>query len=250
MVRRRAHRAPLALAALVTCAAVGPAAAQDLPTLLAAGRANGRDLATARARADQASATAALARAPLWPTLTVAGGYTRNQHASIVPLGDAPLTIVPLDQLGATATLTVPLLDLAARAPRSRSRSPTARSPPPSSRWPSGPAIASSSAPTTPGSAAPPRRPRRSTRGRSRSTTWRWSSAGPRPSSRRRSTSPGPRPRSPTPTPPSLAPGWWSPTRPQLATATGAPPVGPPPALPVDDRRRGAAGLVAGRRRR
>lgn len=115
MVRRRAHRAPLALAALVTCAAIGPAAAQDLPTLLAAGRANGRDLATARARADQASATAALARAPLWPTLTVAGGYTRNQHASIVPLGDAPLTIVPLDQLGATATLTVPLLDLAAR---------------------------------------------------------------------------------------------------------------------------------------
>ncbi|MBK7073100.1 MAG: TolC family protein [Myxococcales bacterium] len=107
--------AAAALLALLIVAGPAPAAAQELPTLLAAGRAHGRELATAAALADQADAAAALTRAPLWPTLTVGAGYTRNQHASEVPLGDAPLTIVPLDQLDATASLTVPLLDLAAR---------------------------------------------------------------------------------------------------------------------------------------
>ncbi|MBK9030573.1 MAG: TolC family protein [Myxococcales bacterium] len=105
-----------ALAALALVAATaGPARAERLAELLAAGRRHGRELAEAEATAAVADAATELARAPLWPTLTVGLGYTRNQHASIVPLGAEPLTIVPLDQLDATATLTVPLFDLAAR---------------------------------------------------------------------------------------------------------------------------------------
>ncbi|MEZ4400306.1 MAG: TolC family protein [Kofleriaceae bacterium] len=103
------------LVALAASAAPSAARAQSLDELLAAGRRDGLAVAEVRAVADQAAAQAELARAPLWPVLSASAGYTRNQHASVVPLATGSLTIVPLDQLDASASVTVPLLDVGAR---------------------------------------------------------------------------------------------------------------------------------------
>ena len=104
----------LIIAALMA-AGPTPVAADRLAELLVAGRSHGLELAEAEAVAAQAEAATDLARAPLWPTLAVGAGYTRNQHASVVPIAGDELTIVPLDQADVTATLTVPLFDLSAR---------------------------------------------------------------------------------------------------------------------------------------
>lgn len=55
----------------------------------------------------------------LWPRLEARFAYTRNQHDAVVTLPDGDstqrITITPFDQLEASATLTVPILDLGLR---------------------------------------------------------------------------------------------------------------------------------------
>jgi outer membrane protein TolC len=68
----------------------------------------------ARARADEASALARQAAAPLLPTLMAVGSYTRNsdeRRIQFPPLmGGQELTLQPGEQLSATGSLRVPLL--------------------------------------------------------------------------------------------------------------------------------------------
>jgi outer membrane protein TolC len=92
------------------------AAAETLAELLAAGRRSGLELAEARASADVAAAAVDVARAPLWPTLEVGLGYALNQDPASFPLGTETITIVPRHQLDARVALTVPLYDPSARA--------------------------------------------------------------------------------------------------------------------------------------
>jgi len=92
------------------------ATAETLAELLAAGRRSGLDLAEARASADVAAAAVDVARAPLWPTLEVGLGYALNQDPASFPLGTETITIVPRHQLDARVALTVPLYDPSARA--------------------------------------------------------------------------------------------------------------------------------------
>ncbi len=102
----------------VLLAAAPAEALQPLETFLRGAAETGTDNREARANADsqRAQATAALGR--LLPGLSLRGAYTYNQYESAVALptgGDSPqrITIVPQDQLDGTATLTVPLVDLA-----------------------------------------------------------------------------------------------------------------------------------------
>lgn len=102
-------------------ATAAPAVGQTLPELVAAAREHDLGLAETRAESGQRAAELGLAGAALYPSLTVSGGYTRNQTETAVQLpGEAGMpgqraTIVPFDQLQAGVTLAVPLLDLGAR---------------------------------------------------------------------------------------------------------------------------------------
>ena len=113
------HEFLLILGLLAATAA--PVAAQSLPELMAAARDHDLGLAVTRAESGQRAAEVGLAGAGLDPSLTVSGGYTRNQTETVVQLpGEAGMpgqraTIVPFDQLQAGVTLAVPLLDLGAR---------------------------------------------------------------------------------------------------------------------------------------
>lgn len=68
-----------------------------------------------RARADEASAVASQAAAPLLPTLSATGGYTRNSADRMVQfppsMGGQELTLQPMEQLTAAGTLRVPILN-------------------------------------------------------------------------------------------------------------------------------------------
>ncbi len=97
-------------------------ALQPLEEFLRGARASGAENAEARAvrRQSGAEATAALGRA--LPRLSLRGIYTRNQYETAIQLpagGGGPptsVTITPHDQLDGTATLDVPLVDLASFA--------------------------------------------------------------------------------------------------------------------------------------
>lgn len=100
--------------ALGAFALAGRASAlQPLEEFLRGGRTHGADNAEARAAREQlgAEATASLGRA--LPRLSLRGTYVRNEFDTSLPLPGGSQTLTPLDQLDGTATLDVPLVDLA-----------------------------------------------------------------------------------------------------------------------------------------
>jgi outer membrane protein TolC len=100
--------------ALGAFALAGRASAlQPLEEFLRGARTHGADNAEARAAREQlgAEATASLGRA--LPRLSLRGTYVRNEFDARLPLPGGSQTLTPLDQLDGTATLDVPLVDLA-----------------------------------------------------------------------------------------------------------------------------------------
>jgi outer membrane protein TolC len=95
-------------------------ALQPLDGFLRGARTSSTDNAEARAVRRQLAADAALGRA--LPGVSLRGTYTRNQYATTLGLpgvGGGPatsVTVTPHDQLDGTATLDVPLVDLASFA--------------------------------------------------------------------------------------------------------------------------------------
>jgi outer membrane protein TolC len=111
------------LAAALLAYAPASSALQPLEVFLnAAGNAN-TDVLEAKATLQQTDAQADLAWARVLPGLAARGTYTRNQYESTVDLGPVPgappgtpdltVIVVPSYQWDASATLTVPLIDLA-----------------------------------------------------------------------------------------------------------------------------------------
>jgi outer membrane protein TolC len=93
-------------------------ALQPLDEFLRGARSYSVDNAQARATRRQLDATADATLGRALPGLSIRGEYIRNQYESVVslppPSGGAPTpsTLTPYNQLGASATLDVPLLDL------------------------------------------------------------------------------------------------------------------------------------------
>ncbi len=94
-------------------------ALQPLEVFLRGARTSGTDIVEARAARRQlgAEADAALGRA--LPGVSLRGTYTRNELETVVPGAG---TLTPLEQLDGTATLAVPLVDLASFARISAAR--------------------------------------------------------------------------------------------------------------------------------
>ncbi len=110
------------LAAGGVLVAAQASALQPLDEFLRGARTSSADNAEARAIGRQAGADAEGALGRALPRLSLRGAYTRNQYETIIQLpadGGAPattVTITPHDQLDGTATLDVPLVDLASFA--------------------------------------------------------------------------------------------------------------------------------------
>ena len=103
------------VAALPLLLASGSARAlQPLDDFIAASRAGNFDRREAQASAEQRAAEADQARSRLAPSLTARAGYTRNERETTIVQGATTITITPLNQLEATFTLNVPLVDVGA----------------------------------------------------------------------------------------------------------------------------------------
>lgn len=109
-----------ALAPLFFALASAHAAPPELVALMRAARAYDADLQVQEADIAQRRAAIDLDDGALWPRLEARLGYTRNQHDArfVIPdgAGTREVVITPHDQLDATFTLTVPVLDLGRRA--------------------------------------------------------------------------------------------------------------------------------------
>lgn len=118
---RPARTALLRIVVAVAGVAAGPRASalQPLEAFLRGARANATDNAEAKAARTQSSAEADAELGRALPRLTLRGSYTRNQYDSVLALpgaGGGPpttVTLTPLEQLDGSATLDVPLVDLA-----------------------------------------------------------------------------------------------------------------------------------------
>jgi outer membrane protein TolC len=101
--------------------AAAPAVAlQPLEAFVAAARERNPDALEARANLAQQSAQADVALGSRLPGISARGTYTRNQYQSQITLpaqitlpGSSTTTLVPFNQWDGSATLTVPLVDLA-----------------------------------------------------------------------------------------------------------------------------------------
>jgi outer membrane protein TolC len=108
----------VAAGALSLSAVAGPAAAlQPLEAFVTAAQSKNLDNREARATTDQREEEARQAWSRIGPNVVARASYTRNQVNAVLPagslgLGSAPITIVPYDQLDATFTLNVPLVDV------------------------------------------------------------------------------------------------------------------------------------------
>src|SRR5688500_1210410 len=94
-------------------------AQQPLETFLDAARTRALDVRAAEAAVDQARSQVAEARSRLLPSFVAIGRYTHNESevAIQIPTGMGPpreAVITPSDQLDATFTLNVPLIDVPA----------------------------------------------------------------------------------------------------------------------------------------
>ncbi|HEX9400982.1 MAG TPA: TolC family protein [Anaeromyxobacter sp.] len=102
----------LAIAGLTVAAEAS--ALQPLDEFVRGARTSSADNAEARAARTQLRAEADTALGRVLPRLSLRGEYTRNQFESTLQLPDAgAVTITPHHQLDGTATLDVPLVDLA-----------------------------------------------------------------------------------------------------------------------------------------
>src|SRR5712692_4167 len=111
-------RANKLIAALLFAASVlysSPSAAlQPLGQFVASARRRNPDALEATANLSQQQAQADSALGAVLPGVSARGSYTRNQYSSTVDVGlPQPVTIVPKDQWDGSATLKVPLVDLA-----------------------------------------------------------------------------------------------------------------------------------------
>jgi outer membrane protein TolC len=88
-------------------------ALQPLDEFLRGARSANPDLAESQAARRQAGAEQDVALGRALPRLSLRGTYTRNEFESVLVLGSTPVTITPREQLDGTATLEVPLVDLA-----------------------------------------------------------------------------------------------------------------------------------------
>jgi len=115
------HRTFLIVAAIAGAFVALPAptlALQPLSDFVASAQAHNPDALQARASLELEKAQADLARGRVLPGVALAGSYTRNQYGSNITIaepGTPPhtFTITPNDQLNGTATLNVPLVNLA-----------------------------------------------------------------------------------------------------------------------------------------
>ncbi len=104
--------------AAVLLAATPAAALQPLETFVASARDHNPDAQESRAALAQQRAQADVALGRALPGVSVSGSYTRNQYESQVsiPVAGGPaqtVTLTPFDEWSGTATLNVPLIDLA-----------------------------------------------------------------------------------------------------------------------------------------
>ncbi len=111
-------RADKLIAALLFAASVlhaSPAAAlQGLEQFVAGARRQNPDALEASANLSQQQAEADSTLGAVLPGVSARGSYTRNQYSSSISAGlPQPVTLVPTDQWDGSATLKVPLVDLA-----------------------------------------------------------------------------------------------------------------------------------------
>src|SRR5260370_1458532 len=105
--------AALLFAASVFCSPPSPAL-QPLEAFVAGARRQNPDALEATANLWQQQAQADPALGAVLPGVSARGSYTRNQYSSTIDVGlPQPVTLVPKDQWDGSATLRVPLVDLA-----------------------------------------------------------------------------------------------------------------------------------------
>ncbi len=93
-------------------------ALQPLEAFIRSGRTKSPDNAEARANLSQQQGVADATLGRVLPGISARGNYLRNQYQSRIDIGVPPappqlITIQPFNQLTGSATLTVPLIDLA-----------------------------------------------------------------------------------------------------------------------------------------
>jgi len=106
------------LFALLVLYSLPSLALQPVETFIAGARQRNPDELEARANLSQQEAQAVSTLGRVLPGVSARGSYTRNQYSSqvnLAPTGQPPqpVTLVPIDQWDGSATLTVPLIDLA-----------------------------------------------------------------------------------------------------------------------------------------
>ena len=111
-------RADNLIAALLFAASIlyspPSAALQPLEAFVAGARRQNPDALEATANLSQQQAQADSSLGAVLPGVSARGSYTRNQYSSTIDVGlPKPVTIVPTDQWDGSATLRVPLIDLA-----------------------------------------------------------------------------------------------------------------------------------------
>src|SRR3989442_7174411 len=119
------------LFALLVLYSLPSLALQPVEAFVAGARQRNPDELEARANLSQQEAQADSTLGRVLPGVGARGSYTRNQYSSVVDIAPAgsppqPVTLVPRDQWDGSATVTVPLIDLAGYrrvgAPHARAR--------------------------------------------------------------------------------------------------------------------------------
>ena len=103
-----------ALSFAVASLLASPAMAlQPLEVFVSAARDRNPDAKVANAELDQQKADALTALGRQLPGIALRGNYYRNQYETHITAGGPPIVVQPKDQWAGTATLNVPLIDLA-----------------------------------------------------------------------------------------------------------------------------------------
>jgi len=108
--------ARLSWIAAILLAASPARAIQPLEVFVAAARDRNPDADEARANLSVQRAQADVELGRQLPGVTIKGGYARNQYASSIELAGTRYALQPLNEWSGSATLSVPLIDLAAFA--------------------------------------------------------------------------------------------------------------------------------------
>ena len=112
LVRRTGMKAWPVMVGLLICSL--PAfALQPLDAFIGSSLRHNPDALEARANALQQRAQSDVALGRVLPGVSARGAYTRNQYDAKVSVGTQTITVVPIDQWDGSATITIPLIDLA-----------------------------------------------------------------------------------------------------------------------------------------